>query len=395
MNLLLISIDSLRLDFVSRMGGRVSTPRFDAATRNFGFYDRLFSVSSATRPVHSTLFTGLYPFEHGVLGQRSPLMRPRIPHLFDLFQSQGGRIGGFSEARDIFSGLTFADGFEPLNPTPATGLRQLYSFLREQPQQQNFLFLHYWSVHTPYGASDGQAFGEMGQLLANGQLSQVHGYYTRAVETLFEEKLAPLLSHLPLDQWAIIIVSDHGESWTNEEPYHGQTLRNSVLRVPLFYHIPLTGNPLLTAPLLSIIDLFPTLVSLFDLPLDYKGFGMDIRSEKKPEQYLAQIHPTLGNDDLAEASPSVPVIGGNGPGRQWSLFDSLQKFTFDEDSKKGKLERTMSEEPLVVEGAREDYLQLWRKMRSRSSVSKMPFAKASRSQEDLLDKRLRDLGYLD
>ena len=37
MNLLLISIDSLRLDFVSRMGGRVSTPRFDAATRNFGF----------------------------------------------------------------------------------------------------------------------------------------------------------------------------------------------------------------------------------------------------------------------------------------------------------------------------------------------------------------------
>jgi membrane-anchored protein YejM (alkaline phosphatase superfamily) len=395
MNLLLISIDSLRLDFVSRTGLRVSTPRFDASTRDFGFYDRLFSVSSATRPVHSTLFTGLYPFEHGVLGQRSPLMRPQIPHLFDLFQRQGARVGGFSEARDIFSGLTFAEGFEPLDPTSATGLRQLYPFLQRAIRQQTFLFLHYWSVHTPYGAADGQAFGEIGQLLATGQISQVQNYYTRAVETLFEEKIAPLLALLPLDQWAIFIFSDHGESWTNEEPYHGQTLRNSVLRIPLFYHIPFTGNPPLSPPLLSLIDLFPTLVSLFDLPLDYNGFGWDIRSKERPERYLAQIHPTVGPDDLGEASPSVPIIGESAPGHQWALFDSLRKFTFDEGRQRGKLERTMSEEPLVEEGAQEHYLQLFREMESRSSSSKMPHAKASRSQEDLLDSRLRDLGYLD
>ena len=278
MNLLLISIDSLRLDFVSRISRCVSTPRFDTAARNFGFFDRLFSVSSATRPVHSTLFTGLYPFEHGVLGQRSPLIHPQIPHLFGLFQRQGVEVGGFSEARDIFSGLAFAEGFEPLEPTPAVGLRQLYSFLQRENRRQTFLFLHYWSVHTPYGAADGQAFGEIGQLLAAGRVSQVQNYYTRAVESLFEEKIAPLLAFLPLDQWAIFIISDHGESWTNEEPYHGQTLRNSVLRIPLFYHIPFTGNPPLNAPLLSIIDLFPTIVTLFDLPLDYEGFGMDIRS---------------------------------------------------------------------------------------------------------------------
>lgn len=395
MNLLLISIDSLRLDFVSRTGRRVSTPNFDASTRGFGFYDRLFSVSSATRPVHSTLFTGLYPFEHGVLGQRSPLMRPQIPHLFDLFHHQGARAGGFSEARDIFSGLAFAAGFEPLEPTPATGLRQLSSFLHRATRQQALLFLHYWSVHTPYGAEDGQAFGEIGQHLAAGRVSQVQNYYTRAVETLFEEKIAPLLALLPLDQWAIFIFSDHGESWTHEEPYHGQTLRNSVLRVPLFYHIPFTGNPPLLPPLLSIIDLFPTLVSLFGLPVDYKGFGVDIRSKERPLRYLAQIHPTVGHDDLGETSPSVPLIGESLPGRQWALFDPLRKFTFDEDRQRGKLERTMSEEPLIEAGAQEHYLQLFREMESRSSVCEMPRARASRSQEDLLDRRLRDLGYLD
>ena len=55
----------------------------------------------------------------------------------------------------------------------------------------------------------------------------------------------------------------------------------------------------------------------------------------------------------------------------------------------------MSEEPLIEEGAQGHYLQLFRELESRSSVSGMPRAEASRDQEDLLDSRLRDLGYLD
>ncbi len=30
----------------------------------------------------------------------------------------------------------------------------------------------------------------------------------------------------------MVLCSDHGESWTADEPYHGRSLRNSVLRVP-------------------------------------------------------------------------------------------------------------------------------------------------------------------
>ena len=92
MNILLISIDSLRIDYVSRTNPQIHTPRFDARTRDFCFYNGLFSASTATRPVHTSLFTGLYPFEHGIMGQSSSAMHMDLPHLFDQLEQAGYRV---------------------------------------------------------------------------------------------------------------------------------------------------------------------------------------------------------------------------------------------------------------------------------------------------------------
>ena len=393
MNLLLISIDSLRLDFVSRTNPRIKTPYFDDLIRNFCFFERFFSTSSATRPVHTSLFTGLFPFEHGLLGQHYPLMRPGIPHLFDLFRQRTRTVGAFSEAREVFEGLSYAPGFEPLSLDANKGLGQITRFL-EHPAP-TFLFLHYWSVHAPYGASDGRALGETLQLLSSGQLPLVQERYARAVEHLFEGKIAPLLARLDLNKWCVFIVSDHGESWTINEPYHGQTLRNSVLRIPLYYHIPYTGNLLPPRPLLSMVDLFPTFAELFDLDVDYRGFGRDIRKEEKPEYYLAQIDPLAGTDDLGQPHPSELIIGEKKNGRQWAIFDQQRKFTFDEERQEGRLERTLSEESLRDEQATADLKKGFEEMLARSPYAQLPDEEATPAQEDLLEKRLRDLGYLD
>jgi len=395
MNLLLISIDSLRLDFVSRTSTQIHTPRFDALTRDFAFSERCFSVSSATRPVHASLFTGLYPFEHGLLGQDYPLMRSGIPHLFELFHQRNWAIGGFSEARKIFAGLPFSSWMESLDLAAETGTRQVGQFLNRHREVSCFLFLHYWSAHTPYGAADRRAFGEIGQLLARGQRRIVVDRYARAVEAVFENKLAPLLSGLDLQEWCVFITSDHGESWTPHEPYHGQTLRNSVLRVPLFFHIPRTGNPPSPRPLLSLVDLFPTLAALCDLPVDYRGFGRDIRQEPGPDYYLAQIHPVPGHDDLAQARQKELYIETNRPGRQWALFDSRRKFTYDEDYQMNRLENTWSEEALDDEQAVAHFVEAYQTMQAQSTYARFPLEEATQAQEDLLARRLRDLGYLD
>ena len=114
MNLLLISVDSLRLDFAPGVSAAVRTPRFSDLTRDFHLCQHCFSVSSATRPVHTSLFTGLYPFEHGIEGQHSPAMRQGFADLFALCHRAGYAVGAFSEAPDIFTGLSYANHIAPL-----------------------------------------------------------------------------------------------------------------------------------------------------------------------------------------------------------------------------------------------------------------------------------------
>ena len=367
MNLLLISVDSLRLDFSPGVSAVVRTPRFSALTSDFRICQHCFSVSSVTRPVHTSLFTGLYPFEHGIEGQHSPAMRQGVADLFDLCRRAGYAVGAFSEAPDIFTGLSYAAHIAPW-PTDD----QLAGWL--QGREPTVLFIHYWSVHPPYGAADGLAFGEVGQLLTAGRIDAVQARYCAAIEQLFERHIARLLAALDLSAWAVFIISDHGQSWRSDEPYHGHTLCNSVLRVPLYYRLP--SEESVGRNLISLVDLFPTFLSLLQLEYPYDGFARDIRTPSPPEYYLAEIDP----------GPATQY------GRQWALFDANAKFTCDQSTQRETLIETFSEQPLAALDTR-PYHQAYAALKAASSYVQAEFAPAS--DRALLQQRLRALGYLD
>ena len=367
MNLLLISVDSLRLDFSPGISAAVRTPRFSDLTRDFHLCQHCFSVSSATRPVHTSLFTGLYPFEHGIEGQHSPAMRQGVTDLFDLCRRAGYAVGAFSEAPDIFTGLGYSGHIAPL-PTD----EQFTGWL--QRREPTALFIHYWSVHPPYGAADGLAFGEVGQLLAAGQIGEVQTRYRTAIEQLFERRIALLLANLDLSAWAVFIISDHGQSWRADEPYHGQTLCNDVLRVPLYYRLP--SEESVGRDLISLMDLFPTFLSLLQLDYSYDGFARDIRSPSSPEYYLAEIDP----------GPAAQQ------GRQWSLFNTSAKFTCDQSTQRETLVETFSERPLPALDTR-PYHQAYAALRAVSNYVQAEFDQTA--DRSLLHQRLRALGYMD
>ena len=367
MNLLLISVDSLRLDFSPGVTAAVRTPRFSALTRDFRLCQHCFSVSSATRPVHTSIFTGLYPFEHGIEGQHSPAMRQGAADLFDLCRRAGYAVGAFSEAPDIFTGLSYADYIAPLPDD-----EQLTGWL--QRREPTVLFIHYWSVHPPYGAEDGLAFGEVGQLLAAGRIGEVQTLYSAAIEQLFERHISRLLTALDLSAWAVFIISDHGQSWQDDEPYHGQTLCNDVLRVPLYYRLP-SQEPV-GRTLISLMDLFPTFLSLLQLDYPYRGFARDIRTSSSPEYCLAEIDP----------GPAAQY------GRQWSLFDASAKFTCDQSTQRETMIETFSEQPLPALDTR-PYHQAYAALRAASRYVQAEFTPAA--DRAILEQRLRALGYLD
>lgn len=66
-NLLLITVDTLRADRLGAYGdAEADTPRLDALAQGGVRFESCYSPVPLTLPSHSTLFTGRYPFTHGV-----------------------------------------------------------------------------------------------------------------------------------------------------------------------------------------------------------------------------------------------------------------------------------------------------------------------------------------
>ncbi len=393
MNLLIVTIDSLRFDYVSRTNPQIHTPDFDRVAEGIlHFIPTCFSVSSATRPVHTSLFSGLYPFEHGIESQRDGTIRTGTPRLLRLMEQQYATVA-FSEAPEIFAGLDLGLPVQRLDTVPERGLGQLFEWLNDRRGHSCSLFVHYWSTHAPYGAADGLAMGETAQLLHRGELETVQQRYRAAIVELFEKKLAPLLRRLAPAEWMMVILGDHGEAWTADELYHGQSLRNAVLRVPLFMHVP--GTALIPSPpIVSVVDFFPTLANLFGLPVDYRGFANDLNAAVAREHYcLAEIKP-LDPGAADEEAPSHMEAGWSPPQRRiWALFDEKRKFTFQEHSESGVLQETFSELPLS-DNASTNFTVAYQEMRASSEYAHRPFEAAASGARSLIDDRLRALGYL-
>lgn len=408
MDLLVVSLDSLRLDHAP--GAGVDAPRFERVSAGFAFSRRCFSVSSATRPVHMSLVTGLYPFEHGIQGQHHSRARRGAPRLFRALADAGYRVGLFSEAPAIFGGLDLGAPMEALDPAPAAGMAQLRSWMGAAPTSGRCLFVHYWSAHTPYGAADGRALGETVRLLQTGGGALVRARYRRAVTGLFQDKVAPLLEAVDLGRWAVVVFGDHGQSWTQDELYHGRTLRNSVLRVPLWLHAPLTGNRALGGDgLVSLVDLYPTLARLLGLPIAAGTRGRDLLGgsarDQRPPCYLAEIHPVqhAGGAGDPGSTGSGAVCEGAAPERRWCVFDEGYKLlAVEEERGPIRLELVVTWTEEGVSAARFDelaapYARAYHDLRATSPWADVPLEAdpMEGEEERLLRRRLRALGYLE
>ena len=90
-NLVLISMDTLRADHVGAYGyERPVTPNIDALAARGILFENAVAQSSWTRPSHLSMFTGLYPNEHGV---RALVDRQRLPADIPTVASELARAG--------------------------------------------------------------------------------------------------------------------------------------------------------------------------------------------------------------------------------------------------------------------------------------------------------------
>ncbi len=196
---LLLSLDTVRPDHLSLYGYPLpTTPNLDKIAQSSIVYDRAYSSSSWTLPAHASIFTGLYPIEHGShypTGAKSGFtptaMDDQVPTLAGVLGERGYTTVAISANRLAVSPDYGMDrGFQHViatrrmtdNPMPFATLKMLarsvpIPFLRKTIREHEnattitdrgrlwietnrktgrpfFLFLNYLDPHTPYIAPE-------------------------------------------------------------------------------------------------------------------------------------------------------------------------------------------------------------------------------------------------
>ena len=411
---LLISIDCWRYDALSRTNPLFNTPKFDLLTKNFTLAQKFFVTAPATRPSHTSYFTGLYPFEHGLYGQTYLKMFEGIPNLFQLFADDGYHITGRSERAEVFRFLDYESFITPIDPNAKAqqlgALEDLITHLKQPSDTPQFCFLHFWYTHGGYGMSGIPGAPSLGSLVNQGKTDEALRYYYAAATHILEFKLVEILKQLELSNWAVFIFGDHGEGICDELIDHGSTLNQNVLHVPLLAHIP--GVEKLDFPdvPISAIDLFPTITDLAGIETDYHGFGKNLLRPLEMDNdrlVLSELDSLFGIGFLSQKNLEMPhhrvtsrtsiddeEISRYTDGvRLWSLTDGEYLFREDEQTGEFVYRHIMRSEDVKCDDP-ERFRDAYDDILMNSNYQHLQLQDSTPEEREILESRLKNLGYI-
>lgn len=326
-NFILISIDTLRADHLGVYGYRRDTsPFFDSLAARGILFERATSQIPGTLPSHMSIFTGLYPAEHGVYPPDSTLS-PAIETLPETFRRAGFRTGGFTAGGFMDGRYGFDRGFEAFDDTiPDTDKDAEHvfgnglEFLRGLKKDERFfLFLHTYQVHDPYvpprgygnwfwkGPPPPGTFPSTGPNLLDVNLGvrPITPEVVRYFEALYDSEIRATddslrrlfagLRDLGLleDTW-IVITSDHGEEFFEHGKMVHEQIFDECLHVPLLILPPARdrAGPRRVRDLVESVDIAPTL---------YELAGLAPRVRPSGESLLPQMQGAVGQFQEASA----------------------------------------------------------------------------------------------
>jgi len=303
-DVVLVMIDTLRPDHLGFYGYEEDTAPFLASlARRSAVFTRAHSTSSWTAPATASVFTGLYPTDHGVTmgffshrglsarveaGETVEMSLNRIsgsaPTLPECFQAAGYRTFGLGSNVNIGSEIGFDRGFDHFERLTHTdhnaspGAEVIRAKLDEwKPELQaggpNFVYLHYMDPHRPYSRRS-PWFKENERRLGTGLEAAYDSeisYLDKALEELFND-------YGWSENTILMLISDHGEEFKEHGRMgHKESLYAELVRVLAMIHAPelgiRTGN---IDGNVSLIDVLPTLCSLAGVPVPSDLPGMDL-----------------------------------------------------------------------------------------------------------------------
>ncbi len=303
-DLLLITIDTLRADVCGFAGGPEGvTPVLDRLAASGRVFDDVHAHNVVTLPSHANIFTGLYPFQHGVRDNSGFTVPEEIPTLATLLRQAGYATAAFVAAYPLDSRFGLDRGFDVYDDGYPRSSRQTELLLSERRGDEvvaaagewwrsaaggrRFMWVHLFDPHAPYVAPEPFA----SRFPDRPYLAEV-----AAADAFLEPLLAPFLDGKEPPA-LVVVTSDHGEALGEHgEPTHGLFAYEATLKVPLL----VWGSgwePGRDPRAAGHVDLLPTILAALDLaemaPAGLPGRSLLTAGEADRPLYFEALSATL------------------------------------------------------------------------------------------------------
>jgi choline-sulfatase len=316
LNVVLITIDTLRWDLGYMGYPRPITPCLDALAARAVVFERAYATASYTPKSLGPLLIGKYASETHRDREHYTTFYPVNVFVTERLKEAGyrtlGVMGhhyfkwktGFEQGFDVWDTSTVSAQARDDDPSVTSdrltdvAIRLLEA---ETGQQPFFAWVHYLDPHAPYVPHEGAP--DLGPTAQNGHPQRMA--YDDEVR-FTDEHVGRLLDFVDGQGWAsktaIIVTADHGEAF-GERGFvrHGRELWESIVRVPLIVYLP--GAPARRVKVKrSHIDLVPTLLDLAAVPMPSDG-------SLRGTSLLADVDADA-DSELAERDVYLDMPGG-------------------------------------------------------------------------------------
>jgi arylsulfatase A-like enzyme/Flp pilus assembly protein TadD len=295
-NVVLITLDSVRADRMDFLGSRRGlTPNLAGLAKQSIIFEHAYSQSPLTLVSHATILSGTYPQTHQAseLGTAIPAA---VPLLADVLRGKGYRTAAFvgsilldprsGPAQGLDRGFEFYDaGLRQPNGVSAAAVRRgdevvgrATNWLARKAAGPFFLWVHIGDAHAPYSSYDSAV---------------------KAADAAVGKLLAGMRAQKELEDTAIIVAADHGESLGSHlESTHGVFLYDDSIGVPLLVRLPQGGMAgKRVAAKVRLLDVAPTVLEVA---------GVAVPSQMQGQSLLRIAKSAAPEDQPAYARSDFP-----------------------------------------------------------------------------------------
>ena len=322
LNVLLITIDTLRADAVGAYGrSGAPTPWIDRLADGGVRFSAAYAHNVVTLPSHANMLTGRLPPRHGVRDNAGFRVRQEDETIATLLQRQGYRTAAFVSAFPLDSRFGLDRGFEVYDdqftdggPRPAFLIQErsatatvalARAWIESAGDGPWFCWVHLYEPHFPYEPAEPYR-SRWPQDAYMGEVA--------AADAALAPLLSPVLEAGEGGRTLVVVTSDHGESLGEHgEATHGVFAYESVLKVPLVVYQPRLLRPAVLDTVARHVDVLPTILDALALPaggtVDGRSLLAAISGEGNEEEVVTYFEALSASFNRGWA-PLVGVLEG-------------------------------------------------------------------------------------